>query len=130
MIFTLVITGSPVSSNAPSSALRFARAALAGGHSIYRVFLQGDGVLCASLLGQQPQDILDVSALWQTYVRDEKIDTVVCVASALRRGILDETEARRYGKGHHNLSPGIELSGLGQLMDAIQHSDRVITFGP
>ncbi|WP_372833668.1 DsrE family protein, partial [Pontibacterium sp.] len=34
-----------------------------------------------------------------------------------------------YGKSGSNLAEGFELSGLGQLADAIAHSDRVITFG-
>lgn len=129
MIFSLVITGAPHSSNAPCSALRFARAALENGHRIYRIFLQGDGVLCASNLGQAPQDLLDVSVLWQEFAIEHNIDVVVCVASALKRGILNESEAIRYGKGHFNLGAGMEMSGLGQLMDAIQQSDRVMTFG-
>lgn len=129
MIFSLVITGAPHSSNAPYSALRFARAALDNGHRIHRIFLQGDGVLCASTLGQAPQDLLDIPALWQAFAAEHRIDVVVCVASALKRGILNETEAKRYGKGHYNISESMELSGLGQLVDAIQQSDRVVTFG-
>jgi len=129
MIFSVVITSAPHSSNAPYSALRFAQAAVENGHRIYRVFLQGDGVLCASNLGQPPQDLLDVPALWQDFATLHKIDVVVCVASALKRGILNEREATRYGKKHFNLGAGMELSGLGQLTDAIQQSDRVITFG-
>lgn len=129
MIFSLVITGAPHSSNAPYSALRFARSALENGHGIHRIFLQGDGVLCATNLGQAPQDLLDVPALWQEFAAKHNIDVVVCVTSALKRGILNESEARRYGKGHFNLAGGMEISGLGQLMDAIQQSDRVVTFG-
>lgn len=129
MIFSLVITGAPHSSNAAYSALRFAKTALENGHRIYRVFLQGDGVLCASSLGQAPQDLLDVPALWQTLATEHRLDIVVCVSSALKRGILNEREAKRYGKSHFNISHSMDLSGLGQLMDAIQQSDRVITFG-
>lgn len=129
MIFSLVITGAPHSSSAPYSALRFARAALANGHRIYRVFLQGDGVLCASTLGQAPQDLLDVPALWQALAAEHQLDIVVCVSSALKRGVLNEREAKRYGKVHFNMSDSMDLSGLGQLMDAVQQSDRVITFG-
>lgn len=129
MKFTLVITGAPHSSNAPASALRFARAALAEGHEIYRVFLQGDGVLTASTLAQSPQDVLDTSRLWQQFAKDHKLDVVVCIASALKRGVVNPEEAKRYGKSASNCSDAMDLSGLGQLMDAIHHSDRVITFG-
>lgn len=129
MIFSLVITGAPVSSEAPNSALRFARAALENGHQIYRIFLQGDGVLCATRLATAPQDELDIHQQWQELAREYDLDIVVCIASALKRGILDAGESARYNKEHFNISNLMELGGLGQLIDAANHSDRIITFG-
>lgn len=129
MIFSLIITGAPYSSNAPFSAWRFAKTALENGHQIHRVFLQGDGVHCATVLSQSPQDILNAHQLWQYLAKEHQLDIVVCVASALKRGILNDAEAKRYGKKLGNATDTMDLSGLGQLMDAIQQSDRVITFG-
>ncbi len=129
MIFSLVINGAPISSEAPYSALRFAEALLADGHSIYRVFFHGDGVLNATNLNVPPQDDLNIQERWQTFAEQHGLDVVVCVASALKRGIIDEGEASRYEKEHHNLRAGMALSGLGQLIDANCHSDRVVTFG-
>jgi tRNA 2-thiouridine synthesizing protein D len=43
---------------------------------------------------------------------------VVCVAAALRRGIVADS-----------LAPGFRISGLGQLIDAGIKSDRLVVFG-
>ena len=54
---------------------------------------------------------------------------MVCIAAALRRGVVDQTEADRYQLPGSNLRDGYELSGLGQLVDAALTADRVVTFG-
>ncbi|ENP0291553.1 DsrE family protein, partial [Escherichia coli] len=49
-------------------------------------------------------------------------------AAALRRGIVDETEAGRLGLASSNLQPGFTLSGLGALAEASLTCDRVVQF--
>ncbi len=129
MIFSIVITGAPYSTQAPHSAWRFAKAALDNGHQIHRIFLHGDGVLCASDLHTSAQDELNINELWSELAKQHKLDIVVCITSALKRGILNKSEAAHYDKKHFNLEASMELSGLGQLIDAINSSERVITFG-
>jgi tRNA 2-thiouridine synthesizing protein D len=46
------------------------------------------------------------------------VDLVVCVAAALRRGIVDE-----------NLAKGFRISGLGQLVESAIQADRLVVFG-
>ena len=53
---------------------------------------------------------------------------IICVAAALRRGIVDETEAGRLGLASSNLQPGFTLSGLGALAEASLTCDRVVQF--
>lgn len=117
--------------HAPSSrrALLFAQAALAGGHEIVRLFFYQDGVYnaCASVV--TPQDEQDLPQQWRTFVSDHQLDGVVCIAAALRRGVLDEEEARRYQRSAASVEAPWSLSGLGQLHDAIQDADRLICFG-
>ncbi|MDB5980458.1 MAG: sulfurtransferase [Pseudomonas sp.] len=117
--------------HAPSSrrALLFAQAALAGGHEIVRLFFYQDGVHSASGNIVTPQDELDVPRQWREFVTAHQLDGVVCIAAALRRGVLDEEEAQRYGRSAVNLPTPWELSGLGQLHDAVQDADRLICFG-
>ena len=117
--------------HAPSSrrALRFAQAALDGGHEIVRLFFYQDGVHSASGNVVSPQDELDLPREWREVVQQHQLDAVVCIAAALRRGVLNAEEAQRYGKPAANLEAPWELSGLGQLHEAAQLADRLISFG-
>lgn len=118
-------------SHAPSSrrALRFAQAALDGGHEIARLFFYQDGVHSASGNIASPQDELDLSGEWRSFVQQHQLDAVVCIAAALRRGVLNAEEAQRYNKPAANLEAPWELSGLGQLHEAAQMADRLVCFG-
>ncbi|MGL4315150.1 MAG: sulfurtransferase complex subunit TusD [Pseudomonas sp.] len=117
--------------HAPSSrrALRFAQAVLAGGHEIVRLFFYQDGVHSASANLVSAQDELNLPKEWRDFVEAEKLDAVVCIAAALRRGVLNEEEAQRYQKPAANIGAPWELSGLGQLHEANQLADRLICFG-
>jgi tRNA 2-thiouridine synthesizing protein D len=129
MIFSLAIYSAPYSSQASSSAYHFAKALLAEGHQLSRVFFYGDGVHTASSLTAPPQDETNLTENWQILACQHQIDLVVCIAAALKRGLLNEEEAVRYEKSASNLAKGFILSGLGQLVDATISSDRLITFG-
>ena len=128
MKFALSVQGGPYQSQSALSALRFAEAVLAGGHELYRVFFYHDGVITASRLGVVPQDEFDIHLAWVTLAKQHDIALVVCIASALRRGILNHTEADRYEKAAFNLHPQFIISGLGQLIDASLEADRLVTF--
>lgn len=128
--FTLVIHGAPYASQAAHSALHFCRALLESGHAVSRLFFYQDGVHNASALVVPPQDEVHLPRAWQELVTRHGLDAVVCVASALKRGILDEGEAARYGKAAANLLPGFTIGGLGQLVEAVLASDRVLNFHP
>ena len=129
MKFSLAIYSAPYSSQAGESAYRFARALLEQGHELYRVFFYQDGVHHATELAAPPQDETNIHARWQALAQQHQIDIVVCIAAALRRGILNKEEAERYAKPSNNLAPGFTIGGLGQLLDAALVADRLITFG-
>ncbi|MBD9676253.1 sulfurtransferase complex subunit TusD [Pseudomonas sp. PDM18] len=120
---------SPPHSPAARRALRFAEAALAGGHEITRLFFYQGGVHSASANNVFSQDELDVAAAWTRFVADHQLDGVVCIAAALRRGVLNTEEANRYSRPAANLQAPWELSGLGQLHEAAQLADRLVCFG-
>ncbi|HDZ09797.1 sulfurtransferase complex subunit TusD [Pseudohongiella sp.] len=129
MIISLVIHAAPGTSQGAQTALTFCQAALDAGHQIYRLFFYEDGVHNAHALAVWPQDERDLNAAWATLIRDHRLDAVVCVASALKRGVLNTDEAARYEKNAASLEPSFEISGLGQWVDACLHSDRVVSFG-
>ncbi|HEX5841588.1 MAG TPA: sulfurtransferase complex subunit TusD [Pseudomonas sp.] len=128
MKFAIALFAPP---HAPSSrrALRFAQAALADGHQIVRLFFYQDGVHSAASNVVSPQDELDLTGEWRDFVHEQQLDAVVCIAAALRRGVLNEQEAQRYGRTSANLDAPWDLSGLGQLHEAAQLADRLICFG-
>ncbi len=127
--FTLVVYGSP-DTQAASTAYNFAQALLKAGHQIYRLFFYQDGVFNACSFNTPPQDEENLPASWQTLIQEYDLDAVVCVASALKRGIVNDAEAERYDLAASNLRKGFEISGLGQLIDGVIQSDRVINFLP
>lgn len=130
MTFALMVLGAPTSSQCPQTALAFARAAVDAGHRILRVFFFHDGVHCASNLSVPAAEQRSLAEQWSEFAQQENIDLVVCVASALKRGIIDADESRRYNKPNGNLYAGFTLSGLGQWIDACINADRTVTFGP
>lgn len=129
MKISLLIHASPTEHASSMTALRFAKAALAKGHEIYRVFFYMDAVWLASQLSVLPQDEASQLELWAQLSRDHECDLVVCIAAALRRGVLDETESKRYRKHAANLPSEFTLSGLGQMVECCALSDRVVSFG-
>ncbi|MGM0767571.1 MAG: sulfurtransferase complex subunit TusD [Pseudomonadota bacterium] len=126
--FTLVITGAPYSTQAPQTALGFARAVIAKGHAIDRVFLYGEGVHLASSLACPPSDEANWSAAWAEFLNTHAVPGIACVASALRRGLVDQAEQARYELSAHNLAPPFTIAGLGEWVEGTIQSSRVIYF--
>ena len=114
----ILVNEGPYTHEASDSAYQFCRAALAAGHQIQRVFFYHDGVYNATRLTEPPQDDRHIVNRWSALAAEHKLDLVVCVAAALRRGIKDEV-----------LAPGFRISGLGQLVDSGIKADRLVTFG-
>jgi tRNA 2-thiouridine synthesizing protein D len=127
--FGIVVNEGPYTHQASDTAYHFTKAAIEKGHEIVRVFFYHDGVNNATRLTVPPQDDRNLQKLWSELAEAHKLDMVVCIAAAQRRGILDENEAKRQGKDSDNIAPGFRISGLGQLIDAGIKADRLVTFG-
>ncbi len=127
MIFSLAVYAAPYSSQASHSAYEFAAALLHQGHTLHRIFFYHDGVHTATSLATPPQDEFNLYQAWNNLANEN--DLVICIAAALKRGILNSEEAIRYEKPAHNLANNYSIGGLGQLVEAAAISDRVITFG-
>lgn len=109
--------------------LEFARACIRQGHSIVRVFFYGEAVYLGLKTQVMPQGELCLGEQWQQFLMEHQIDAVVCIAAAVRRGVLDATEAARLGFSASLLRQGFSLSGLGQWMVANSEADHAVTFG-
>ena len=129
MKLCIVVYGSPGGGQASATAYRYVKAALTAGHEIYRVFFYGEAVQNATRLAAPPQDEINLVQQWQTLGQDNNLDLVVCIAAAIKRGVIDSAESKRFEKDADNIHPSFNLSGLGQLIDAVQEADRSITFG-
>ncbi|MCB1616610.1 MAG: sulfurtransferase complex subunit TusD [Pseudomonadales bacterium] len=129
MKFTLVIQSSPVNTEGSLTALRFAEALIANNQQIYRVFLTSDGVLNTSALTQMPQGENNLPELWHKFAKDNHIEIVACISAALKRGVINSAEANRYQKESSNMFDDTVLAGLGEYVDALKESDRVVCFG-
>lgn len=130
MRYAILLMGSPYSDQASHSALRFARAVLARGHRLEAVFFYHDGVYNAARLSAPPQDEPHLTDGWVALHEAHGVALQVCIAAALRRGLMDEREAVRHGKAGHSVEAPFELTGVGQLVDLTQRCERLVTFGP
>ncbi|MEW6133349.1 MAG: sulfurtransferase complex subunit TusD [Pseudomonadota bacterium] len=129
MKFAIMVNEGPYTHQATDSAYQFAKAAIAKGHEITRVFFYHDGVNNGTRLTVPPQDDRHIVNRWSEMAAQHNIDLVICIAAAQRRGLLDENEAKRQGKDANNIAPGFRISGLGQLVEAGIQSDRLVVFG-
>jgi tRNA 2-thiouridine synthesizing protein D len=125
----ILVNEGPYTHQASDSAYQFAKAALAKGHEISRVFFYHDGVNNGTRLTVPPQDDRNIVKRWSELAAEHKLDLVVCIAAAQRRGLMDKTKAKRHGKDADNLAPGFRISGLGQLIEAGIEADRLVVFG-
>ncbi|UTA46352.1 sulfurtransferase complex subunit TusD [Simiduia sp. 21SJ11W-1] len=128
MKYALLIVAEPASAG-ERGALNFAQALIKAGHTLERVFFYGAAVATASSLQQPPQGETPLQNHWQALAQKHQTELIVCIAAALRRGIIDAREAQRYNLPAHNLAEHFLLSGLGQLVEASVSADRLITFG-
>ena len=129
MKISIQINEGPYQHQAADTAYQFAKAAVAAGHEIFRVFFYHDGVNNATRLAVPPQDDRNIGKLWQELAKENDMDMVVCIAAAQRRGMMDADEAKRQGLDANNIAEGFRISGLGQLIEAGIESDRLIVFG-
>jgi len=129
MIYSLLVLSSPSSGQGSATAIKFARAIVKRGHSIHRVFFLDEGTMAGASSVVSPQDEIEVTQQWVDLATENTLELILCVSSALRHGLLDESEAQRYDKSAASVHPAFEISGLGQLIDASLSSDRMITFG-
>ncbi len=128
------------------SALRFARAAIASGHTVRRVFFSGAAVALANRFASVPGDEPDLRAAWLHFAVASECELHVCSSAAERQGVLDSAGLQRMLQhcddtpAAHNaafpagaqiagsLADGFLISGLGTLMESLLEHDRIVHF--
>ena len=118
MKFGIQVNEGPFTHQASDSAYHFVKAAIEKGHEVMRVFFYYDGVNNANKLSAPQADDRNLVKLWGELASEHNVDLVVCIAAALRRGIVED-----------NLADGFRISGLGQLTEVGIAADRLVVFG-
>ena len=126
--FALVITSAPFSQQNAYSAYRFALAAAQSKHSINGMCFYQSGALNGSSLQITPSDEFDLYAAWLKLSQQYRVPLMVCVSSAIKRGITTAEDAQETDNPHFSLAAPFESVGLGELAILISSSDRLIQF--
>jgi len=125
--FAVIVRGNPLAGQSAWNALRFCETVISAGHTVVRVFFHGDGVEFANANRLFPKDESDLILRWRQLHDSAGITPIVCVTSALKRGLLDAREAKRSSK-LETLAPFMEIGGLGQLIEATTLASKVVCF--
>lgn len=128
MNFNLIISGGLSHSNAVSSGLQFAKAALQAGHRIEGVFFYGSAVEVANELVAGLSDELDLGQQWAALSEQFGISLSVCVSASERRGVMNPEQATQAGKPVANMRSEFAIVGLGVLQEQALSSDRCVSF--
>lgn len=126
--FSLVVTHPPLDHQHAYSAYRFAMAVLKSGHSLQGVFFYQAGVLNSNNFQTGQSDEFNLYQAWVSLSREHNIPLLVCVTAANRRGIINQQDAMELDKVHFNLNSPFTEVGLGDLVELLHSSDRVIQF--
>ena len=124
--YTIILTQSPALSESHTTAQRLIAELIINGDNIDRVFFYQDAAY-VGLKSQIPGQGLQASFIgWLNLQQQQSFPLQICIANALRRGVIDSTEANRY-EALETLQSGFQLCGLGEIAEACQSSDRIIT---
>jgi tRNA 2-thiouridine synthesizing protein D len=126
--FSLLITKAAFEQQHAYSAYRFAVAALALQHKINGIFFYQAGVHNSNAFQTGHSDELNLHQKWIGLANSHRIPLLVCVTAANRRGIINQQDAEDLDMHHFNLSPPFTEVGLGDLLELLNASDRVLQF--
>lgn len=129
MQYTFLALSSPSDGQCLLTAARVAQALIRKGHQLDTVFFSDAATAIGLATLSMPQDEFAVQHLWQSLADEHGVELVLCVASAMQRGVLGEAEVPSGSELHPSLAEGFRIGGLGQLVAATHAADRVLTFG-
>lgn len=128
LTYTLLVNGSVYGTQSARNAYLFAKAVIEKGHTLKSVFFYQDGVQNGSALTAPANDEFDLVKAWQQLAEQHQVRLETCVAAALRRGVVSQSEAEQHQLPCANLAAPFEQTGLGSLAEALLSQDRVVQF--
>ncbi|MFN3235173.1 MAG: sulfurtransferase complex subunit TusD [Gammaproteobacteria bacterium] len=126
--YLIIVTSHHLTHASAVTAVEFAKATIDRGHNVSQVFFYASGALTASQCCDVNEDEVDVTELWKQLAEQYKISLNVCVTSATRRGILDESYAKETGKSVVTMHSAFNMSNLSNCIESLSQCDRVMVF--
>lgn len=128
LTYCLLVTEPPYGTQKATNAWQFANALIIEGHILKTVFFYQEGVYNGNQLILPANDEFNLLIGWKTLAKQTSCQLNVCVSAALRRGIINETEAKNSCLPCANLDEDFVLTGLGALAEAMIICDRIVQF--
>ena len=121
MQISILVQGSPTATRACHSALDFAKSVVKSEHELFRVFFYQEAVAIGARHFETPPDEPNLQSRWIALSEQDGVELVLCISAAQRRGISQSED-------HDTVAKGFLVSGLGQLIEAMLESDRLVSF--
>lgn len=119
--YVMLVMGPAYGTQSASCAYQFAQSLLQTPHQLDTIFFYGDGVYNANQFTDPANDEFDLVRAWQALATQYNIKLAVCIAAAQRRGVIQADH-------DDNFAMHFQLTGLGELSEALSKCDRVIQF--
>jgi tRNA 2-thiouridine synthesizing protein D len=126
--FSILVTSSPYSSQNAYSAYRFAQAIVNSSHTLAGVFFYCDGTHNANRLSAFPSDEFNLAQSWAALKIQYQVPLLLCVTAALKRGVINEQDAKELDLDSHNLHAAFDSIGLGEFAMLQDQTDRLVQF--
>lgn len=123
MDFLIQVNTAPYQSQSAYTALQFCKAALHQHHTIKRIFFYHEGIYNAFAASEPPADQLNIIAEWSTFATQFNTDLLVCISAAQQRGLKWESST-----DSPQLADGFRIGGLGEMVEAMIETDRLMVF--
>lgn len=128
MKYAIWTTSSPIQNELHDLALATARSIIENGYELSCVFFWGAGTQAANSLLSYPRDETNYRQAWQELALNHGVSLKVCISSAARYGVFNETEAKRHSHPMATIADYFEIDGLGSLVELEHTNDRVLRF--
>ena len=114
MLYTFIVTSNHLTTG--RSALETVRNIIVGNNQINCIYFLFDGVYTANKYIDMPTDEFALTNAWADFAQEFNIPLLVCAASGLRRGIVEQT-----------IADGFAFGSIGQLVEYCDRANEVIT---
>ena len=122
--YCILVSASPLKTQAHLSAIRFVEALCSQQIPIANVFFYQDAVLVANKLSTPPSDEPQIRESWVKLAKKSGFELQTCVAASLRRGMLDKQLTDEYQQVAPTVNSDFVMSGLGQLASAMSDINK------